>query len=139
MASFFLRAAAGEYDLQQPEQLLRLLVVMTRHKLANQQRWHRAKMRDCRRIEACDPAYLAARSAAAPSPSRLVAGRELLDEFRRRLSDEERLLADLRADGYEWTDIAARLGGTAEARRKQLSRAIDRVEHQLEWSESGDE
>ena len=36
MASFFVRAAAGQYDLEQPDQLLRLLVVMTRHKLANQ-------------------------------------------------------------------------------------------------------
>jgi RNA polymerase sigma-70 factor (ECF subfamily) len=138
MASFFLRAASGEYDLQQPEQLLRLLVVMTRHKLANQVRRHRAGMRDCRRLEGGDPAYLDRRSASAPSPSRLVAGRELLAEFRRRLSEEERLLADLRADGCEWTEIAARLGGTAEARRKQLARAIDRVERQLEGSEIGD-
>jgi RNA polymerase sigma-70 factor (ECF subfamily) len=132
MASFFVRAAAGEYDLQQPDQLLRLLVVMTRHKLANQVRRHRAEVRDCRRLEASDPAYLAEQRGAAPSPSRLVASRELLAEFRRRLTEEERLLADLRADGCEWTEIATRLGGTAESRRKQLSRAIDRVEQQLE-------
>src|SRR6516165_12153802 len=50
LASFFVRAAAGQYDLEQPDQLLRLLVVMTRHKLANQQRRHRAEMRDCRRL-----------------------------------------------------------------------------------------
>jgi RNA polymerase sigma-70 factor (ECF subfamily) len=139
MASFFARATAGEYDLRQPDQLLRLLVVMTRHKLANQERRHRAEMRDCRRLEACDPAYLEGRSAVAPSPSRLVASRELLDQFRRCLSEEERELAKLRADGCEWTEIAARLGGTAEARRKQLARAVDRVVQQLEWSASGDE
>ena len=96
MASFFVRAAAGQYDLEQPDQLLRLLVVMTRHKLANQARRHRAEMRDCRRLAACDPAYLDVRTAA-PSPSRLVVGRELLAEVNRRLSEEERLLADLRA------------------------------------------
>ena len=138
MASFFVRAAAGQYDLEQPDQLLRLLVVMTRHKLSNQARWHRAEMRDCRRLAACDPAYLDGR-AAAPSPSRLVVGRELLAEVSRRLSGEERLLADLRADGCEWTEIAARLGGTAEARRKQLARAVDRVEQQLQWREIGDD
>jgi len=138
MASFFVRAAAGQYDLEQPDQLLRLLVVMTRHKLANQQRRHRAEMRDCRRLVACDPAYLDGRTAA-PSPSRLVVGRELLAEVNRRLSEEERLLADLRADGCEWTQIAARIGGTAEARRKQLARAVDRVLGQLEGSEIGDE
>ena len=63
MASFFVRAAAGQYDLEQPDQLLRLLVVMTRHKLANQERRHRAEMRDCRRLAACDPAYLDGRTA----------------------------------------------------------------------------
>jgi RNA polymerase sigma-70 factor (ECF subfamily) len=138
MASFFVRAAAGQYDLEQPDQLLRLLVVMTRKKLAYQARRHCAGMRDCRRMAACDPAYLDGPTAA-PSPSRLVVGRELLAEVNRRLSPEERLLADLRADGCEWTEIAARLGGTAEARRKQLARAVDRVEQQLNGSEIGDE
>jgi RNA polymerase sigma-70 factor (ECF subfamily) len=137
MASFFVRTAAGQYDLEQPEQLLRLLVVMTRRKLAYQTRRHRAQVRDCRRLAACDPAYLDVRTTA-PSPSRLVVGRELLAEVYRRLSEEERLLADLRADGCEWAEIAARLGGTAEARRKQLARAVDRVEQQLIEREIGD-
>jgi len=138
MASFFVRAAAGEYDLERPDQLLRLLVVMTRHKLIRQVRRNSADRRDYRRLETRDPAYLAERSAAVPSPSRLVAGRELLEEIRRRLSEEERRLADLRGQGCEWAEIAARLGGTAEACRKQLARAIDRVEQQLEGSEDGD-
>jgi hypothetical protein len=62
----------------------------------------------------------------------MVAGRELLEEFRRRLSEEERALVDLRAQGCEWPEIAAKLGGTAQARRKQFARAVDRVEEQLE-------
>jgi RNA polymerase sigma-70 factor (ECF subfamily) len=135
MASFFVRAHAGQFDLKEPDQLLRLLVVMTRHKLAKQERRHRAGRRDYRRLEPGDPALLEGRLAAVPSPSRLVAGRELLDEFRRRLSDEERQLADLRAQGYEWAEIAARLGGTPGARSKQLARALDRVEGELEAGE----
>jgi RNA polymerase sigma factor (sigma-70 family) len=132
MASFFVRAAAGQYDLAQPDQLLRLLVVMTRNKVSQQVRRNQADRRDYRRLEAHDPAYLEGRRAASPSPSRVVAGRELLDEFRRRLSAEERRLADLRAQGCEWTEIAAELGGSPQARRKQLARAIDRVEQQLD-------
>ena len=69
MASFFVRAAAGQYDLEQPDQLLRLLVVMTRHKLANQERRHRAEMRDCRRLAECDPAYLDGRTGGPPAPA----------------------------------------------------------------------
>ena len=132
MASFFVRAAAGQYDVERPDQLLRLLVVMARHKLTEQVRRNSADRRDYRRLEGRDPAYLDERSAAVPSPSRLVAGRELLEEVRRRLSEEEWRLADLRGQGCAWPEIAARLGGTAEARRKQLARAVDRVEQQLE-------
>jgi RNA polymerase sigma-70 factor (ECF subfamily) len=136
MASFFVRAAAGQYDLKQPDQLLRLLVAMTRNKLAQQVRRHRSDRRDYRRQEAHDPAYLEGRSASAPTPSRLVTSRELLDDVRRQLSPDERRLADLRAEGWEWAEIAARLGVTAEACRKQLARALDRVEAQLATREA---
>src|SRR2546421_7102544 len=36
LASFFVRAAAGQYDLEQPEQVIGLLVRMAQHKLAHQ-------------------------------------------------------------------------------------------------------
>jgi RNA polymerase sigma-70 factor (ECF subfamily) len=138
LASFFLRAASGQYDLEDPGQLLRLLVVMARHKLANQARRHRAGRRDYRRLESHERADLEGRAIAQPSPSRMVAGRELLEELRRRLSAEERTLVDLRAQGCEWPEIAARLGGTAQARRKQFARAIDRVEEQLDVGLTGE-
>ena len=137
MASFFVRAAAGQFDLEHPEQLRRLLVVMAQRKVAQQVRRHRAERRDYRRSEGREPEYLE-RHSAAPSPSKLVAGRELLEQFRRRLTVEERQLADLRAQGYEWAEIAGRLGGTPGARSKQLARALDRVEQHLEGSEPGD-
>jgi RNA polymerase sigma factor (sigma-70 family) len=139
LASFFMRAAAGQYDLDQPDQLLRLLVVMTRHKLSKQARRHRAEKRDYRQAEDLDRASLEAEPGAEPTPSRLVAGRELLETFRARLSEEERMLADLRGQGYEWAEIAARVGGTAQARRMQLARAVRRVERQIEGCEAGHE
>jgi DNA-directed RNA polymerase specialized sigma24 family protein len=139
MASFFERVAAGQYELEQPDQLQRLLVVMTRHKLAKQARRHRAGRRDYRRMELFDPVGLEGRSAGAVSPSRQVSGRELLEEDRRRLSDEELLLADLRAEGCAWAEIAARVGGTPQARRKLLARAVDRVEQQLGGNEAPDD
>src|SRR5262247_599815 len=35
LASFFVRTAAGQYDLDRPEQLLQLLVTMARNKLVS--------------------------------------------------------------------------------------------------------
>ena len=58
MASFFVRAAASQSNLDRPDELLRLLVAMTPRKLSNQARRHRAGCRDYRRIEPCDPAYV---------------------------------------------------------------------------------
>src|SRR5262249_35423312 len=110
LASFFIRAAAGRYDLERPEQLQRLLVTVARNKVVVQARRQRAGIRDIRR-----DAPLAAGewdvASAGPSPSRVASRRELLGEFRRRLSVEERRIADLRAEGRGWAEIAAELGG----------------------------
>jgi hypothetical protein len=65
-----------------------------------------------------------------------VAGAELLHEFRRRLSADERQLADQRAAGLGWNEIAAERGESPEALRKQLARAIDRVSQELGLEEA---
>src|SRR5262249_30819300 len=52
MASFFVRAALGQFELETPNQLLRLLATMTRNKLAAQVKGHGAARRDFRRVEA---------------------------------------------------------------------------------------
>ncbi|HEX5271581.1 MAG TPA: hypothetical protein VFW33_13885, partial [Gemmataceae bacterium] len=62
-----------------------------------------------------------------PSPSEVVAGAELLEAVRRELTGEECELADRRARGQGWDAIASEMGGTAQARRKQLERGIARV------------
>ena len=137
MASFFLRAAAGQYELEQPHDLVRLLVVMARKKLAFQVRRERAQRRDNRRVEPATPESLGA-AAARPGPSTEVEARELLEAFRRRLGEEERQLAERRARGQSWAEIAAALGGTAQARRKQLERAVERVSRQLGLEDARD-
>lgn len=128
--SFFVRAALGEYELNTAEDLLRLLAGMVRHKVASQARREHAQRRDLRRTE---PSDTAVREALTPeaSPSQIVAGRELLQQFRERLSEQERRLADLRAQGQEWSAIAAQLGESAEALRKRLERGIRRVARAL--------
>jgi DNA-directed RNA polymerase specialized sigma24 family protein len=61
----------------------------------------------------------------------VVAAKDLFQQFRQRLSEAERQLADRRGQGLSWADIAARLGGTAPARRRQLTRAVQRVSREL--------
>ena len=67
-----------------------------------------------------------------------MAGRDLLEALRSRLTAEERELADRRGAGQGWAEIAAALGGTANARRMQLQRAIDRVAPEMGLDEDGE-
>jgi RNA polymerase sigma factor (sigma-70 family) len=130
LASFFVRAAAGQYDLAEPEQLVKLLAAMARNKLAMQARAQQRQRRDHRRVKAdgLDDKLIAS---AEPTPSAIVSGKELLAEADRLMSPAERELVELRKDGLEWDAIAEKLGGSAEALRKKLTRAVDRVAQQL--------
>jgi RNA polymerase sigma factor (sigma-70 family) len=131
LKSFFFRTAAGQYDLDTPEQLQRLLVTMAKNKLASAARGQHRQRRDQRRVVGGGAEHLEGALADVPTPSDVVAGEELLDRFRQALNEEERQLAELRGEGMAWGDIAARLGGTAQARRMQLARAVERVARQL--------
>src|SRR5262249_30264622 len=110
MASFFIRAASGQYELQNPGQLLKLLTAMARNKLASQARRQHAQRRDSRRVTSGgeDEGRFVATGA---SPSMEVAARDLLQEVHRRLSPDERRLLELRNQGSDWAAIAAELGG----------------------------
>jgi RNA polymerase sigma factor (sigma-70 family) len=135
LGSFFVRIALGQYQLDKPEQLVKLLVSMARNKLADQVRKQRAGCRDGRRTEPSDQAAQEIAGTEA-TPSRQIAARDLLHEVRRRLSTEERELADLRALGREWPEIAAERGANAEALRKKLTRAVNRVARELRLDEA---
>lgn len=129
LGNFFVRAAAGQYDLKEPDDLIKLLLTMTRNKVAEKMRRQHRLRRDSRRtVGGVEELALAGRD---PSPSSVVAGKELLEQARQRLSEEERQLTELRGQGLSWEEVAACLGGTAGARRNQLARALDRVAQQL--------
>lgn len=130
LGSFFAGIAVGRYTPRHPKQLLALLITMTRNKLLTQVRDQRRQRRDIRRVQSMDVAIHDVAGSDA-SPSQLFAADELVKECRSRLTDEERQLADRRAAGEPWNTIAAQLGGTAEARRKQLERAFARIVREL--------
>ena len=139
LASFFVRAAAGQYDLDEPGQLVRLLVTMARNKLASAARRQYRQRRDPRRVAGDGAAGLEDVVEAGPTPSVVLAGKELLANFLGRLGEEERRIVELRGQGLAWDDVARQLGGTAQARRMQLARAAERVARDLGLEEDGRE
>ena len=131
LASFFVRAAAGQYDLHEPGQLVALLTRMAHNKLAMQVRSQRQQRRDVRRVSSISNG-LAVPADKTPGPEQQAVHRDLLSRAYSLMDREVRQMADCRAGGTEWEEIAARLGGTAEARRKQFRRAMDEIARTLE-------
>lgn len=131
LASFFIRCAAGQYDLTSPGQLARLLMAMAKNHLISEVRRQRSQRRDHRRNAPAAANNLDLVASPGPCPSQEVAGQELLRRFREAMSDEEKQIGELRAQGMDWAGIAANLGGTAQARRMQLARALDRITRAL--------
>ncbi len=129
LASFFVRAAAGQYELDSSDDLLKLLLSMARKKVASQARRQRTQSRDSRRVVGGSEALDALEDG--PSPATLVASKELFEKCCALLSPEEHQLVELRAAGHTWPQIADAVGGQAQARRRQLERALDRVSQQL--------
>src|SRR5437867_80452 len=95
LGSFFLRAYAGAYDVNSPEQLVKLLAQMARNKLAGHARKELAQRRDQRRLAGADVTLAPAGDA---SPSQVAVTRELVEEAQRRLSPEEQRLIELRRE-----------------------------------------
>ena len=137
LTSFFHRAGSGQFDLETPEQLVGLLIGMTRNKLAFQVRRQHAGRRDSRKVEPSRVDDMDVPSPT-PGPSELASDHDLVEAVRGRLGADERRIVDLRADGWEWSEIAGRLGGSAQARRMQLARAVHRVSKAMRLDDSRD-
>ena len=87
LATFFVRAALGQYDLENPDQLLKLLTTIARNKLAGQANREHADRRDQRRIN--PDAVIEECLAPGSSPSHQVSNREIVQEARRRMTPKE--------------------------------------------------
>jgi RNA polymerase sigma-70 factor (ECF subfamily) len=138
LATFFVRANLGQFELDTPESLLRLLASIARHKVTNVARKQQAARRDYRR-ELILGERVGQVRAAQSDPGEQAAARELLAKVRERLADDERDMAERRGRGDSWAEVAAAHGGSPESARKKLARALDRVLGQLGLHEGGDD
>jgi RNA polymerase sigma-70 factor (ECF subfamily) len=91
LGSFFVRVVAGHYELETPGHLIRLLIAMTRNKVRAQARRRREA-----RLGGHEPI------ADAGDPSGPVVSRDLVEAFRRRLSEKELGLWERRRRDLFW-------------------------------------
>ena len=138
LAGFFVRTAAGQYDIQTPEDLLKLLITMARNRIVDWARRSNAERRDGRRVVSLQHDDGSDREIASSdaSPVSVLVNRDLLEQVRSRLSAEELKLMEQRADGLGWNEIAAKTGDQVNAVRMRLTRALDRVAAELGLEQS---
>lgn len=135
LGTFLIRTANGEFELRQYSDIEKLLLLITKRKVAALVRREFSLLRDRNRLES----FAAGADVASDSshePSRIASGRDLVEEIRRRLPVEERMLFDLRREDKSWDQIAAERNGNSIVLRKRLSRALKRISRELGWEDS---
>jgi DNA-directed RNA polymerase specialized sigma24 family protein len=130
LGSFFARAASGQFELDRPEQLVRLLATMARNRVTNHALQQQAARRDQRRNDLHDTGIEGSVDPG-PGPCTMVDDSDLLEAVHHRLSPEERQIADQWAAGKAWGEIGAKIGALPDALRIRLRRALERVRSDL--------
>jgi RNA polymerase sigma-70 factor (ECF subfamily) len=134
LASFFVRAALGQYDVATPDDLVKLLGRMARNKVVDRARGLAREHSQGVAAELSEETI----PDPGPSPSRRLMLQDLLERARQLLPEADRRLLEARLAGREWVELAAEGGVSAEALRKRLSRSVDLVARQLGLEEVGD-
>src|SRR5579885_1685941 len=129
-ASFFARAAAGQYELDDPKRLLNLLITLAHNKLLDEAKGLRRKRRGEGQVVGGLPAA-AEPADPRPGPEQEAHERDLVRELRKRLPPRDQELWDQRLLGRSWVEIAAARGANPDVLRIHFNRALERVARQL--------
>src|SRR5262245_37738650 len=135
LGSFFVRVAAGQFELESPQQLVALLTRMAQNKLLMQMRMHHQQRRDVSKVTPLtdDGPPIADQRA---GPVTIAENRENLKLLLDRLPAAERDLAQRRMQGQSWDEIATAVGGSPQALRMRLSRAVDQASEHLKLDDA---
>ena len=95
LANFFVRVSHGQFELDSPEQLLKLLASMIRNKVTDHARRQKADRRDFRRTAGAD-AYEVDVAGSQETPSQIMSAKELAQACHERFTSDERDLIEQR-------------------------------------------
>lgn len=124
----------GDFDLERPEDLAKLLMTIAGHKLANKVKAEQRAKRGGGQVANAESDQLQDVADGQPTPSAVVSREELLQRVFDHLSPEERELGEqwYRLD-ESWEKVAAERSRSEspDALRKRWTRAVQRVRAQL--------
>ena len=132
LGNFFVRAALGQFNIEHPNQLFRLLTTMARNKIIDRHRSEQVR-RNAHQGYSPDRSYDTSGEPLdrTTGPDSVIQSRELLEDVVSKLKDDEKQIAMLRQEGKSWNEVAEEIGSNAQALRKKLSRACNRIMGQL--------
>lgn len=123
----YVKVIAGQYILETPEDLERLLRRMIGNRIIDAKR----KKIDGETVGNGEALLQGMENGTAEAPERL-ANQDFAQWVLDQMTEEERTISVMRCDGHSWESIGNAIGKSAEAARKTLHRAVERITKQLE-------
>jgi RNA polymerase sigma-70 factor (ECF subfamily) len=123
--TFFHRAREGQFQIEDPDDLCKLLARITVHKTLRQVAYHKRAKRDaCMEAGQGDGEsdHLMAVLASEPTPEETTALLDQMEHFLSKLRPEDRRILEMRMEGYSNVEIASHLGITDRKIRRLMER-----------------
>ena len=136
--TFFNRARAGQFTVEDPDDLCKLLARITVHKTLRQVAFHKRGKRDAGMDMGqsdISQEMLLTLLGGEPSPEETSAFLDQLEHFLDKLAPEDRKVLEMRMEGYNNVEIAEKLGVTD----RTIRRLMERIRELAEKEGLGDE
>jgi RNA polymerase sigma-70 factor (ECF subfamily) len=118
--TFFRRAAQGEYNVPEGEDLWKLFMIIALHKVRSAATFHRAAKRDVRATATGLTDATPGQHLVAPDAMALATLRMVINELLGALAPSMRTIVELRVEGHEVEEIARR----TQRSRRSVERAL---------------
>jgi RNA polymerase sigma factor (sigma-70 family) len=127
--TFFQRARKGQFQIDEADDLCKLLARITVHKTFRQIAFHKRAKRDTG-VESSEPQeMILSRLTNGPSPQEAAAFVDQLELFFSKIQPVERQILELRMEGYNNLEIAAKLNISDRKIRRLMERIRGQAEH----------
>jgi RNA polymerase sigma-70 factor (ECF subfamily) len=131
--SFFGRAQEGKFTFKEADDVWKLLVQITIHKTLKQVDYHRRGKRNAAAEVSPSERHqdlLIAHLAKEPTPEEATAFLDELEHFLQQMRPEDRKVIEMRLEGYDNIEIAAKLGISDRKIRRLMERMRGLAENQ---------
>ena len=129
--TFFRRAAQGQYDVPEGEEIWKLLLVIALHKIRAVGTFHRAARRDVRQTTGGGAYDQALNSESGPDESALTLLRLVVEDVLEALPPNHRPIVELRIAGHDVSEIARQVQRSKRTVERVLQEFRQRLDSQI--------